>query len=114
MKVPNLFLKINIGFIILIFFYPTIKVKVFDIRPLNANTENVKFTQWDINRPNSTPNDVAKCVSCLHTLEHIGLGRYGDKLDPDGWKKAFKSLVDLVAQGGGVLMAFRSYWYSEG
>jgi hypothetical protein len=75
-------------------------VEVFDIHPLNANIENVKFTQWDITHHNPTLNDLAECVSCLHTLEHIGLGRYGDKLDPDGWKKAFKSLVDLVAQGG--------------
>jgi len=81
------------------------KVEVFDIRPLNANIENVKFTQWDITHPNPTLNDVAECVSCLHTLEHIGLGRYGDKLDPDGWKKAFKSLVDLVAQGGGLWLS---------
>jgi hypothetical protein len=78
------------------------KVEVFDIRPLTVNIENVKFTQWDITHPNATLNDVAECVSCLHTLEHIGLGRYGDKLDPDGWKKAFKSLVNLVAQGGGL------------
>ena len=77
------------------------KVEVFDIRPLTSEIQNVEFTQWDITDPNPTLNGSADCVSCLHTLEHIGLGRYGDKLDPDGWKIGLKSLVDLVAWGGG-------------
>lgn len=76
------------------------KVQVFDIRPLIARIENVEFTQWDITNPNPQLRGLADCVSCLHTLEHIGLGRYGDKLDPDGWKNGLQSLVDLVAPGG--------------
>ena len=87
------------------------KVEVFDIRPLTSEIHNVEFTQWDITDPNPTLNGSADCVSCLHTLEHIGLGRYGDKLDPDGWKIGLKSLVDLVAPGGGV-MAIRADRYS--
>ena len=81
------------------------KVEVFDIRPLHWEIENVKFTQWDIMDPNPTLNGSADCVSCLHTLEHIGLGRYGDKLDPEGWKIGLKSLVDLVASGGGLWLS---------
>jgi len=79
------------------------KVKVFDIRPLSFVIDNVEFIQWDITDPNPSMIGTADCVSCLHTLEHIGLGRYGDKLDPDGWKKGLRSLVDLVAFGGGVM-----------
>ncbi len=80
-------------------------VKVFDIRPLSAKIENVEFIQWDITNPNAELRGLADCVSCLHTLEHIGLGRYGDKLDPDGWKKGLESLVDLVAPGGGLWLS---------
>lgn len=80
------------------------KVEVFDIRPLTSEIENVAFTQWDITDPNPALNGAADCVSCLHTLEHIGLGRYGDKLDPDGWKKGLESLVGLVAPGGGAMV----------
>jgi hypothetical protein len=76
------------------------RVEVFDIRPLVSKIENVEFTQWDITAPNLDLNGTAECVSCLHTLEHIGLGRYGDELDSDGWRKGLKSLVDLVAPGG--------------
>ena len=78
-------------------------VEVLDIRPLSAKIENVDFTQWDITDPDPALNGVADCVSCLHTVEHIGLGRYGDKLDPDGWRKGLKSLINLVAPGGGGL-----------
>ncbi|TAK28797.1 MAG: DUF268 domain-containing protein [Myxococcaceae bacterium] len=39
-------------------------------------------------------------LSCLHVIEHIGLGRYGDPLDPDGSLKALAELQRVVAQGG--------------
>lgn len=75
-------------------------VEVFDIRPLSASIENVVFTRWDITHPSPDMNGIADCVSCLHTLEHIGLGRYGDVLNPDGWNHALRSLVGLVSHGG--------------
>lgn len=81
------------------------RVEVLDIRPLTSEIENIEFVQWDMTEPNSSLNNSADCVSCLHTLEHIGLGRYGDKLDPDGWKKGLKSLADLVAPGGGLWLS---------
>ena len=76
------------------------KVEVFDIRPLSSIIENVKFTQWDVTNPTPELNGVSDCVSCLHSLEHIGLGRYGDKLDPDGWKKGLSSLANLLTSSG--------------
>ncbi|MBK8696763.1 MAG: DUF268 domain-containing protein [Deltaproteobacteria bacterium] len=39
-------------------------------------------------------------LSCLHVIEHIGLGRYGDPLDPDGSLKALAELQRVVAPGG--------------
>ncbi len=76
------------------------RVNVFDIRPLTVKIENVEFTQWDITNPNPDLRNIADCVSCLHTLEHIGLGRYGDRLDPDGWRKGLKSLANLLSSEG--------------
>lgn len=75
-------------------------VEVFDIRPLSVEVENVTFTQWDITNPDASKMNRAECVTCLHTLEHIGLGRYGDKIDPDGWKIGLNSLANLVTEGG--------------
>ena len=39
-------------------------------------------------------------LSCLHVAEHIGLGRYGDPLDPDGTRKAARELERVLAPGG--------------
>ena len=75
-------------------------VEVFDIRPLQADISNIHFVQLDITEENNKYTEIADCVSCLHTLEHIGLGRYGDRLDPDGWKNGFASLANLVKGGG--------------
>ena len=43
-------------------------------------------------------------LSCMHTIEHIGLGRYGDKLDPNGDLKAVKELIRVLALGGNLLI----------
>lgn len=80
-------------------------VEVFDIRPLTAKIENVTFTKWDITNPRQDLSGVADCVTCLHTLEHIGLGRYGDSIDPNGWKKGLSSLVTLMKPGGGLWLS---------
>jgi Caenorhabditis protein of unknown function, DUF268 len=79
-------------------------VEVFDIRPLAAAVPNVRFRQWDLMAP-AAAGEQADCVSCLHTLEHIGLGRYGDPIDPEGWKTAVAHLAALVSPGGRLWLA---------
>lgn len=44
-------------------------------------------------------------LSCMHVLEHIGLGRYGEPLDPDGDLKAIAELIRVLAPGGDLLVA---------
>ncbi len=39
----------------------------------------------------------------MHTVEHIGLGRYGDPLDPDGDLKAVSELKRVTAPSGDIL-----------
>ena len=39
-------------------------------------------------------------VSCLHALEHFGLGRYGDPIDVDGWLAGLNSLAEVVERNG--------------
>jgi hypothetical protein len=43
-------------------------------------------------------------ISCMHTLEHVGLGRYGDQLDPIGDKKAAAELARVTAFEGNLLI----------
>lgn len=45
------------------------------------------------------------CVTCLSVLEHIGLGRYGDPLDPQGSRKACAELSRVLAPGGHLLLS---------
>lgn len=42
-------------------------------------------------------------LSCMHTVEHVGLGRYDDKLDPDGDLKAMQELIRVLSFGGNLL-----------
>ncbi len=46
-----------------------------------------------------------RSLSCMHVIEHIGLGRYGDPIDPDGDLKAIRELVRVLAPGGDLLVA---------
>jgi len=44
-------------------------------------------------------------LSCLHVIEHIGLGRYGDPIDPQGSVKAANELQRIVHSGGRLLLS---------
>ena len=43
-------------------------------------------------------------VSCMHVVEHVGLGRYGDSQDYDGDVKAIAELKRIVKSGGDLLL----------
>lgn len=47
-----------------------------------------------------------ECLSCLHVLEHIGLGRYGDSIDPGGMMIACAELSRCVKNNGYLLVSF--------
>ena len=70
-----------------------------DIRPINAKLENLKVLDASILNLPYEDNSL-ESVSCLHVIEHIGLGRYGDKVDPNGWKRACKELQRVLAKDG--------------
>lgn len=44
-------------------------------------------------------------LSCLHTIEHIGLGRYGDEIDPLGFNKGLLELQRVMTTGGMLLLS---------
>jgi uncharacterized protein DUF268 len=74
-------------------------VTVVDIRPLASEIEGLTFHQGDMRRL-EFPSDSIPSVSCLHAVEHVGLGRYGDAIDPDGCFTAMRELGRVVAPGG--------------
>ena len=70
-----------------------------DIRPIDAKLEDLKVLDASILDLPYEDGSV-ESISCLHVIEHIGLGRYGDEIDPDGWKKACKELQRVLAKNG--------------
>jgi hypothetical protein len=70
-----------------------------DYRPLKAFLSGLVPVAGDILRlPFSS--DSVDSLSCLHVIEHIGLGRYGDPLDPQGSSKAALELQRVIKRGG--------------
>jgi hypothetical protein len=77
------------------------EIEIFDIRPLNSKIRNAKFTKCDLMGP--VVSDLIGCtdsLSCLHALEHFGLGRYGDPIDANGHLAGFENLSLMVKTGG--------------
>ena len=75
-------------------------IEVFDIRPLNVAIPTIIFRQTDLMKPRDEFKDYCDSLSCLHALEHFGLGRYGDPVDLDGHKRGFQNLSDILQVGG--------------
>ena len=80
-------------------------VEVIDIRPPPTDIPNVTFIQSSLLDLYNFPGAEAECVSCLHTLEHIGLGRYGDPVDHEGWRKGLTALAKLIKDKGNLWLS---------
>ena len=80
------------------------RVKFVDIRPIKIDFDNFECIEGSILKMPFADNSV-KSLSCLHVAEHIGLGRYGDPLDPEGTKKACIELSRVLAPGGKLYFA---------
>ena len=80
------------------------EVTFVDIRLLEAQVEGLSSVEGSVLEM-PFPDRSLESVSCLHVAEHIGLGRYGDPLDPNGTVKAMKELQRVVAPGGQLLFA---------
>jgi len=75
------------------------KVTFIDIRPFETDLKDLIVKEGNIlNMPFKDKS--VNSLSCLHVAEHIGLGRYGDKLDPEGTKKACGELSRILAVNG--------------
>lgn len=76
-------------------------ITVIDIRPLPSTIENITFVQGNI--MGDLPPGLRQCcdsLSCLHALEHFGLGRYGDPIAYDGHLAGLRNLTRMLKPGG--------------
>lgn len=73
---------------------------VIDVRSLSTSLKGLKFFQADMMQDDGVMSLRSKSVSCLHALEHFGLGRYGDPIDIEGWRKGLINIAKCVDLGG--------------
>lgn len=77
------------------------EVEVIDIRSAPGAIPGVLFHQLDLMSDLPVEwRETCESLSCLHTIEHFGLGRYGDPVDPKGYLKGLERLKAMVKPGG--------------
>lgn len=74
--------------------YRPLKVSLPGLTSIAGNILDLPFT-----------GDSVESLSCLHVIEHIGLGRYGDPIDPQGSVKAALELQRIVRHGGKLFLS---------
>lgn len=79
-----------------------IPVDFYDYRPAPLHLSNLGTNHADLTQLHFATDSIPS-LSCLHTIEHIGLGRYGDPINPDGDIKACQELARVLAPGGSLL-----------
>ena len=79
-------------------------IEHYDYRPPDLHLSQVKVGACDLmNLPFADGS--LDSISCMHVIEHVGLGRYGDTLDAIGDRKAMAELARVLAPGGVLLFA---------
>ena len=76
-----------------------VPMKFYDYRPIRLNLTNLTTDSADLSALPFESQSI-ESISCMHVVEHIGLGRYGDQLDPDGDLKAISELIRVLRSGG--------------
>lgn len=78
-------------------------VRFYDYRPAQLELSSLTCHRADLGSLPFADGSV-ESISCMHVVEHVGLGRYGDPLDPDGDLKAMAELQRVVAPRGSLLI----------
>lgn len=101
-----------------------IRIRFYDYRPAELKLSGLQSETANLLALPFSDMSI-QSLSCMHVVEHIGLGRYGDPLDCDGDLKAIYELKRVLAKGGDLLFvvpigkpkimfnAHRIYSYSQ-
>jgi len=79
------------------------KVNFIDFRYVDYNIKNISCFQGDILNLSFKDKSI-NSLSCLHVIEHIGLGRYGDTINPNGSIEALKELQRVLSFNGNLYL----------
>ncbi len=76
------------------------EIEVIDIRDIKDKIPDVHFIRADLMSENFSYIDYCDSVSCLHTIEHFGLGRYGDPVNVNGHIRGLNNITMMLKHGG--------------
>jgi SAM-dependent methyltransferase len=79
-----------------------VPVRFYDYRPARVELTGLEAGAADLTRLPFADESILS-LSSMHVVEHIGLGRYGDPLDPVGDVKAMQELSRVLTPGGSLL-----------
>ena len=79
-----------------------IPIKFYEYRHSSVNLSGLTLENIDLLKLPFKDKEV-KSISCMHVIEHLGLGRYGDPIDPDSDLKAIDELKRVLAPKGNLL-----------
>ena len=82
-----------------------IHTTVIDIRPfrdinVGYGVAKLDFIQEDATNLDGIGNGSIESLSALHSIEHFGLGRYGDEINPNAWRIAMLNMERVLAVNG--------------
>ena len=82
----------------------TIEINGLNLNEIKFKNKEIKFKKGDI-RKTDFPDNYFDCITCISTLEHIGVsGRYNSDEDPEGDKKAITEIKRILKPGGTLLL----------
>lgn len=77
-----------------------IDVTLIDIREFPGEVENLHTIVDDATLLKQISDNSIESFSALCSLEHFGLGRYGDPIDPEACFRCFKEIQKKLKRGG--------------
>lgn len=82
-----------------------VEVTLIDIREYPGKLEDLKCVQADATTMSGIEDESIESLSALCSLEHFGLGRYGDPVDPEACFKCFEAIQRKMKKGGQLYIA---------
>ena len=82
------------------------QVDVLDVRPMKSQIAGLHTAIGNAQEKLYELVGFYDSVSSLHSIEHFGLGRYGDPIDPEGHVKGLINISETVSQNGTLIVSF--------
>jgi hypothetical protein len=76
------------------------EVTQIDIRQLSATVPGLTFIRDDATLLSNFADNSVESISALHSVEHFGLGRYGDPINPSADLLTMQSMQRVLKPGG--------------